>query len=43
MWDYDKIPVERAALSEPELPGTVLRLPQCTGRATIGGTGWAST
>lgn len=31
MWDYDKIPVERAALSEPELPGTVLRLPAVYG------------
>ncbi|MBZ5521484.1 MAG: NAD-dependent epimerase/dehydratase family protein [Acidobacteriia bacterium] len=25
--EYDKIPVEQAILSEPELPGTVLRLP----------------
>ena len=25
--DYDKIPVERAVLGEPRLPGTVLRLP----------------
>jgi nucleoside-diphosphate-sugar epimerase len=25
--DYDKIPVERAVLSDPSLPGTVLRLP----------------
>jgi len=24
--EYDKIPVERAILSDPELPGTVLRL-----------------
>ncbi len=31
MWDYDKIPVERAALSDPELPGTVLRLPAVYG------------
>ncbi len=31
MWDYDKIPVERAALSEPALPGTVLRLPAVYG------------
>jgi len=30
-WDYDKIPVERAAQSEPELPGTVLRLPAVYG------------
>jgi nucleoside-diphosphate-sugar epimerase len=29
--DYDKIPVERAALSDPELPGTVLRLPMIYG------------
>jgi len=27
MDDYDKIPVERAYMSEPELPGTVIRLP----------------
>jgi nucleoside-diphosphate-sugar epimerase len=25
--EYDKIPVEQAVMSEPELPGTVLRLP----------------
>jgi nucleoside-diphosphate-sugar epimerase len=31
MWDYDKIPVERAALSNPDLPGTVLRLPAVYG------------
>lgn len=31
LWNYDKIPVERAALSEPELPGTVLRLPAVYG------------
>jgi nucleoside-diphosphate-sugar epimerase len=30
-WDYDKIPVELAAQSEPELPGTVLRLPAVFG------------
>lgn len=30
-WDYDKLPVERAALSDPELPGTVLRLPAVYG------------
>jgi nucleoside-diphosphate-sugar epimerase len=29
--DYDKIPVERAILGEPELPGTVLRLPMIYG------------
>ncbi len=29
--DYDKIPVERAVLSNPELPGTVLRLPMVYG------------
>jgi nucleoside-diphosphate-sugar epimerase len=29
--DYDKIPVERAILSDPELPGTVLRLPMVYG------------
>jgi nucleoside-diphosphate-sugar epimerase len=28
---YDKIPVERAALSDPALPGTVLRLPMVHG------------
>ena len=28
---YDKIPVERAVLSEPQLPGTVLRLPAVHG------------
>jgi nucleoside-diphosphate-sugar epimerase len=31
MWDYDKIPVERATRSEPTLPGTVLRLPAVYG------------
>lgn len=31
MWDYDKIPVERAALSDRALPGTVLRLPAVYG------------
>jgi nucleoside-diphosphate-sugar epimerase len=29
--DYDKIPVERAALGDVELPGTVLRLPMIYG------------
>src|SRR6202142_3390539 len=29
--DYDKIPVERAVLTDPELPGTVLRLPMIYG------------
>jgi nucleoside-diphosphate-sugar epimerase len=29
--DYDKIPVENAVLSDPELPGTVLRLPMIYG------------
>ncbi len=29
--EYDKIPVERAVLSDPELPGTVLRLPMVYG------------
>jgi nucleoside-diphosphate-sugar epimerase len=29
--DYDKIPVEDAVLSDPELPGTVLRLPMVYG------------
>jgi nucleoside-diphosphate-sugar epimerase len=28
---YDKIPVERVAMSEPDLPGTVLRLPAVYG------------
>src|SRR5579871_1764039 len=28
---YDKIPVERAVLGDPELPGTVLRLPMIYG------------
>jgi len=31
MWDYDKLPVERATVSDPELPGTVLRLPAVYG------------
>ncbi len=30
-YSYDKIPVERAALSDPTLPGTVLRLPMVYG------------
>jgi len=29
--DYDKIPVERAILGDPDLPGTVLRLPMVYG------------
>jgi len=29
--DYDKIPVEREVMSDPELPGTVLRLPMVYG------------
>lgn len=29
--EYDKIPVEKAVLSEPKLPGTVLRLPMIYG------------
>jgi nucleoside-diphosphate-sugar epimerase len=29
--DYDKIPVERVYLSEPDLPGTILRLPMVYG------------
>jgi nucleoside-diphosphate-sugar epimerase len=29
--EYDKIPVERAIMSDPELPGTVLRLPMIYG------------
>src|SRR5262245_5019506 len=29
--DYDKIPVERAVLGEPALPGTLLRLPMVYG------------
>ncbi len=29
--DYDKIPVERTVLGDPELPGTVLRLPMVYG------------
>ena len=29
--EYDKIPVEQAVLSEPKLPGTVLRLPMVYG------------
>src|SRR5215210_31093 len=30
-YDYDKIPVERVVMSDPELPGTVLRLPATYG------------
>lgn len=29
--DYDKIPVEQAVMSDPELPGTVIRLPAVHG------------
>jgi nucleoside-diphosphate-sugar epimerase len=29
--DYDKIPAERAVMNDPELPGTVLRLPMVYG------------
>jgi nucleoside-diphosphate-sugar epimerase len=29
--DYDKIPVERVVMSDPQLPGTVLRLPMTYG------------
>jgi nucleoside-diphosphate-sugar epimerase len=29
--EYDKIPVERAVLGDPDLPGTVLRLPMVNG------------
>ena len=29
--EYDKIPVERAVMSDPQLPGTVLRLPMVYG------------
>jgi nucleoside-diphosphate-sugar epimerase len=31
LYDYDKIPVERIVLADPELPGTVLRLPMTYG------------
>ncbi len=31
MDDYDKIPVERAVLGQPDLPGTILRLPMVYG------------
>jgi nucleoside-diphosphate-sugar epimerase len=30
-WDYDKIPAEKVVLSDPDLPGTVLRLPMVLG------------
>ncbi|QPC83189.1 NAD-dependent epimerase/dehydratase family protein [Phototrophicus methaneseepsis] len=30
-YDYDKIPAEEAALNDPDLPGTVLRLPMVLG------------
>lgn len=33
LYSYDKIPVERVVLSDPELPGTVLRLPMVHGPA----------
>src|SRR6266849_5193213 len=31
MDDYDKIPAERVVMNDPELPGTVLRLPMAYG------------
>jgi len=31
MDDYDKIPIERIIMSEPDLPGTILRLPMVYG------------
>ncbi len=31
LYDYDKIPVEQTYLAEPELPGTILRLPMVYG------------
>ena len=31
MYDYDKIPVEQTYLADPELPGTILRLPAVYG------------
>jgi nucleoside-diphosphate-sugar epimerase len=31
LYSYDKIPVERIVLSDPELPGTILRLPMVHG------------
>jgi nucleoside-diphosphate-sugar epimerase len=31
LYDYDKIPAERAVLAVPDLPGTVLRLPMVIG------------
>lgn len=34
-WSYDKIPVERAALAEPEMRGTVLRLPAVYGPGDV--------
>jgi len=33
--EYDKIPVERAVMSDPELPGTVLRLPMVYGPGDV--------
>jgi len=34
--DYDKIPVERVVMSDPQLPGTVLRLPMTYGPGDYG-------
>jgi nucleoside-diphosphate-sugar epimerase len=31
MYDYDKIPIEQTYLAEPDLPGTILRLPAVYG------------
>jgi nucleoside-diphosphate-sugar epimerase len=31
LYNYDKIPIEKAILSDPDLPGTVLRLPMVHG------------
>lgn len=31
LWDYDKVPAEQQAMSDPDLPGTVLRLPMVLG------------
>jgi nucleoside-diphosphate-sugar epimerase len=35
MDDYDKIPVERTVMGNPEMPGTVLRLPMVYGPGTM--------
>jgi nucleoside-diphosphate-sugar epimerase len=35
MDDYDKIPVERIVMGNPEMPGTVLRLPMVYGPGTM--------